>query len=274
MWAFAAGALPAPAQWQTYAHCRLNNREYGDGDSFHVQTQRKDYIFRLYFVDCPETDGSLTDRIREQADYWKITPQQVIHLGKAATEFTRRVLDREFTVLTKKEDARGSSRDERFYAFVTDEGGRDLAEALVENGLARVYGRAAEPPGGVPERKMWQRLEAAERRAKEAKRGGWSGEYRAPRGPALPAPPSLWSTAKPPLAPTNAPPGKVYRQKLDLTKSAVFFDPDKPDHPAGWLRPGTTVIVIKADPGGLIRVRVDGDATKRELLCRPADIGL
>ena len=121
---------------------------------------------------------------------------------------------------------------------------------------------------------MWQRLEAAERRAKEARRGGWSDEYHRPRGTGLATPPSLWASNTPTNAPAAAEPEKVYRQKLDLVKSAVFFDPEKPGQPAGWLRPGTTVIVLRAGPEGLICVRVDGDATKRELLCRPADIGL
>ena len=270
-----AGPGAIRAQWQTYTQCRLRTDEYGDGDSFHVQTARRDYIFRLYFVDCPETDGSLADRIKDQAAYWDISPQDVIRLGKKAEEFTRAALSREFTVQTRKEDAQGNSRAPRYYAIVTDESGRDLAEALVENGLARVYGRAAEPGGGLPERKMWQRLEAAERRAKERKAGGWADEYHRARRPSLPAVPSIWSPAGATHSPpAEATPEKIYRQKLPLTKSAVFFDPDRPDHPAGWLRPGTTVIVLRAGPEGLICVRVEGDETKRELLCRPADLGL
>ena len=44
--------------WTIYEHCRLITNPSNDGDSFHVRVGRNHYIFRLYFVDAPETDTS------------------------------------------------------------------------------------------------------------------------------------------------------------------------------------------------------------------------
>ena len=62
----------AEGRWWTYESCRLIPNEAHDGDSFHVQTKSDHYIFRLYFVDCAETDDSFPERVREQAKYWGI----------------------------------------------------------------------------------------------------------------------------------------------------------------------------------------------------------
>lgn len=55
------------AEWQKLENCQLVADEYGDGDSFHVRQGDKDFIFRLYFVDCPETDNRFPERVEEQA---------------------------------------------------------------------------------------------------------------------------------------------------------------------------------------------------------------
>jgi len=47
----------ADEQWVTYKGCRYLPNAANDGDSFHVRRRRGGkYIFRLYFVDAPETD--------------------------------------------------------------------------------------------------------------------------------------------------------------------------------------------------------------------------
>src|SRR5438876_6522750 len=96
----------APARaaepWQTLRGCRLVSNPANDGDSFHVRQEGQEYIFRLYLVDTPETDTSFTERVRDQADYFKITPAQAVRVGKKAAEFTERRLGaRPFTVLTR-----------------------------------------------------------------------------------------------------------------------------------------------------------------------------
>ena len=52
------GATPASAErkWRLKENCRVLENESNDGDSFHVKWNTQKYIFRLLFVDCPETD--------------------------------------------------------------------------------------------------------------------------------------------------------------------------------------------------------------------------
>jgi hypothetical protein len=51
--------LSARAPWMTLKDCRYIKNPSDDGDSFHVRMGRKETIFRLYFVDAPETDRGL-----------------------------------------------------------------------------------------------------------------------------------------------------------------------------------------------------------------------
>jgi endonuclease YncB( thermonuclease family)/predicted flap endonuclease-1-like 5' DNA nuclease len=129
-------------------------------------------LFRLYFVDTPETDPSLSDRIDEQAKYFGISTEQTIEVGKIAEAFTREKLTPEFTVRTCFQDALGRSKMERFYAIVQTTKG-DLAEQLIENGLARIHGASANPVGLPSANVEWQKLEQLERNAKLEKVGGW-----------------------------------------------------------------------------------------------------
>lgn len=174
---FAAAVLwattAAGAKWQKLNNCQLVTDKYMDGDSFHVRHGNKDYIFRLYFVDSPETDRNLTDRIAEQAAYWNITDMRVIRLGKRAGQFTARALKPGFTVYTQWEDAGGASDQPRFFGVVKI-GNDDLAEMLVEEGLARVYGATTPLPDGTSIDTFFQRLRQLESRAKSRKIGGWT----------------------------------------------------------------------------------------------------
>ena len=83
----------------------LNNCQYlpnraNDGDSFHVRANGKEYIFRLYYVDTPETDKSIPKRVAEQAAYFRVNRSQTIRVGLEAERFTRRKLSRSFVVRT------------------------------------------------------------------------------------------------------------------------------------------------------------------------------
>src|SRR5439155_26665104 len=116
---FGGAATPAAESWQTLKGCRLVLNPANDGDSFHVRHEGQEHIFRLYFVDTPETDLSFPERVREQADYFKITPAQAVRVGKKAAEFTERRLGAHpLTVLARWEGAEGRSRLPRHYAFV------------------------------------------------------------------------------------------------------------------------------------------------------------
>ena len=158
--------------WITLENCRLVPNAANDGDSFHVNVNGKEYIFRLYLVDAPETDAVNPARLVEQAKYFAITVPQAIEVGQAAKEFTGEKLSELFTVFTRMSDAMGRSKLERFYAFVQTKEG-DLGEQLVRNGLARNYGFKAVPPGLKSSRQEVEKLQQFEDEARQEKIGGW-----------------------------------------------------------------------------------------------------
>jgi endonuclease YncB( thermonuclease family) len=170
-----AWAIGAPTQpFQKLEGCRLIENKWNDGDSFHVQWQGKEFIFRLYFVDTPEAEKSLAARTTEQATYFGISDEQAIALGKHAATFTTSLLrGKEFTIYTRWRDALGRSEQKRFYAVVMI-GGSDLAEQLVTNGLARIYGTRTPLPDGRDSRVYLRRLDTLEKEAKRTAKGGWA----------------------------------------------------------------------------------------------------
>ena len=164
--------LFAHAPWVTLQGGHYLIKRPNDGDSFHVSVEGHEYIFRLYFVDAPETTAEFRDRVEEQAKYFGVTVDQVLEVGDLAKQFTREKLTEPFLVRTCWEDAGGRSRMQRFYAFVQTRTG-DLGEQLVENGLARSHPATAKPEGLTSAAAEWQKLMALERKAKREKVGGW-----------------------------------------------------------------------------------------------------
>ena len=158
--------------WIVLKDCRLILNPANDGDSFHVNAGGKEYLFRLYLVDAPETDEMTPRRLIEQAKYFNITVPQAIEVGRTAKDFTQEKLSQPFTVFTHMSDAMGQSRLERFYAFVETKDG-DLAEQLVRNGLARCYGFKAAPPGLASSRIEVEKLQQFENEAKREEIGAW-----------------------------------------------------------------------------------------------------
>ena len=158
--------------WIVLKDCRLISNPANDGDSFHARAGAREYIFRLYMVDAPETDAMNPSRLVEQAKYFAISVPQAIDAGLAAKEFARAKLSEPFTVFTRMSDAMGHSRLERFYAFVQTKDG-DLGEQLVRNGLARTYGFKAVPPGLASSGAELEKLQQLEDAAKQEKIGAW-----------------------------------------------------------------------------------------------------
>jgi DNA uptake protein ComE-like DNA-binding protein len=161
--------------WVVLKDCRLIPNPANDGDSFHVSAGQKEYLFRLYLVDTPETDEMTPRRLVEQAKYFSITVPQAIEAGRTAKDFTQAKLSQPFTVFTHMSDAMGQSRLERFYAFVETKEG-DLGEQLVRNGLARSYGFKAAPPGLTSSRIEVEKLQQLEDEAKREKIGAWGAD--------------------------------------------------------------------------------------------------
>ena len=162
----------AHSPWVTLQGGHYLIKRPNDGDSFHVSVEGHEYIFRLYFVDAPETSAEFRDRVEEQAKYFGVTVDQVLDVGDLAKQFTREKLTEPFLVRTCWEDAGGRSRMQRFYAFVQTRTG-DLGEQLVENGLARSHPATAKPEGLNSAAAEWQKLISLEQKAKGEKVGGW-----------------------------------------------------------------------------------------------------
>lgn len=177
--------LTAPAQqlkdtehpqgkWEVLEKCRLTTNTVADGDSFHVTYQGREYIFRLYFVDAPEADASLAERVKDQAAYFDVATKDIPKGGRMAAEFARQKLaGREFTVVTRYQNALGRSRLARFYCAVLVDG-RNLAEEMVANGQARIYGLRANWPEGERSATFVNKLKNIELTAREKHLGMWN----------------------------------------------------------------------------------------------------
>lgn len=158
--------------------CRLVDHRDNDGDSFHVRHGDREFELRLYYVDTPEK--YLSDRYEDQRrrvaeqgrDFGGLSPEQTVEVGKAAKLYTARLLEgKTFTVYTKWEAVYDS---DRVYAFVDLPDGEDtLIEVLVEKGLGLIHTKGETTPDGLSYQKYKARLEALQRAAQDADRGGW-----------------------------------------------------------------------------------------------------
>jgi len=163
----------------TFQNCRYEEHVQNDGDSFRVRLPDGSVEqFRLYFVDCPESQfrsyrGGATnrDRIHEQAEYFGITDEQAVEIGSRAKARIHELLGKgPFTLYTRWDDPFG---DLRFHAFVLPAGGPYLEETLVREGLARIYTKGAEMPDGLSFKARQEQLRKLEAEARKAKRGAW-----------------------------------------------------------------------------------------------------
>jgi endonuclease YncB( thermonuclease family) len=188
---FAVASLPffqVCGDWEKLDNCRLAPDQYMDGDSFHVLHQGKNHIFRLYFVDCAETDASFPQRIADQReDFGLANEKAVLDAGEKATEFTKKMLSGPFTVLTKWENAHGNSRQARNYAVILV-GKKNLAEELARSGWARAYGMPADYPDAARAKSFKNGLRRLQANAIRQKLGAFAGTSRvlAPSETAVP----------------------------------------------------------------------------------------
>jgi DNA uptake protein ComE-like DNA-binding protein len=167
------GAARKKKDWIVLENCRLVPNKANDGDSFHIRANDTEYLVRLYFVDAPETTSVGPARLVDQPEYFGVTVPQVIEIGLNAKQFIDAKLSQPFTVVTRLAGGLGRSNVQRIYGFVRIKDA-DLGEQLVANGLARIHGTGATPPGGsdsAAERRKPQELESE---AKRQKIGGWA----------------------------------------------------------------------------------------------------
>lgn len=167
------GAAPRTKPFQRLDGCRWIPDRWNDGDSFHVMTaEEREIIVRLYFVDTPEAETAYRDRIAEQAAYFGITKEQCVEIAHEAAAFTAKRLAGKFTVWTRWRSALGRSALGRNYGIVIADG-EDLNEALVANGLARIYGTRTALFDGRDSATYLARLHQLEEQAKREHKGGW-----------------------------------------------------------------------------------------------------
>lgn len=159
-------------KWEKLENCKYLDNRANDGDSFHVECDRE-YLFRLYFIDTPESEDSLPERIKEQASYFNISPEDSLKIGKEAANFTKKTLSQKnLTVWTKWADALGRSKMKRYYAFFYIDG-EDYNELLIKNGLARIHGARTNLSYGKASKKYISELKVLEEKAKKEKIGAW-----------------------------------------------------------------------------------------------------
>jgi competence protein ComEA len=184
------GAFVVPAvaaELQAIAGCTLVPADWADGDSFRVRTPTgEELTIRLYGADCLEhhvSDETDARRLRSQRRYFGITQARTDaaasiefakSLGRQATEETKRILARPFTIHTSFADARGDARYQRVYAFVFDADGRDLAAGLVARGLARAFGVSRSTLAGESAEDYRAELADLELQAAAAGAGIWA----------------------------------------------------------------------------------------------------
>jgi endonuclease YncB( thermonuclease family) len=258
----------AAKKWREYTGCRVIPNASNDGDSFHVKPtniKTRTYLFRLYFVDTPESDTSLPERLQIQADYFGIPdPKDVVKVGKDAVRFTEKFLeDGNFTVYSRLSDALGRSKKDRDYAMVMNSAGQDLGTELVRNGLARVFGSGTDlselDAYKRDENAWWRRLRQAELEAKKEKRGGWA-------------------YAGAPVSRLDAlhAPRQVDEQDVVLARPIYLYPLDPANiRPLGTLQAGLTVRVLKGATPDKAHVRFTSSSGQvYEGLARFVDLGI
>lgn len=167
-----ADAATSSKKWEQLTDCRFIPWEHADGDSFRARCGAREYVFRLYYVDAPETRFSNPERVREQRDYFGISLDDVLTAGNSASARLRYLLRGSFTVWTRWAGAAGRSTEPRYYALVeTVEG--NVAEILLREGLARTKGVFVNHPSGERSKSYVVRLRTFEADAKKQRKGAW-----------------------------------------------------------------------------------------------------
>ncbi len=179
-WFLLTAALAVRGEWTLLENCRLAENLSNDGDSFVVECSisyhgKAKNRFRLYFVDTAEIDSNSDfkkERLLKQAAYWAgDDPGFALEMGLRAKQTVKGLLRGGFDVYTRGEHAPAMGAP-RYYAMIRVNG-RWLSEILVENGLARIYGKGTRLPDGTDEKNHWRKLHRLERFAKSEGCNGW-----------------------------------------------------------------------------------------------------
>lgn len=246
----------AVAPWIAMENCTLAGNAYNDGDSFHVRHEGREYIFRLYFVDTPESDDSFLERVRDQAGYFGVSIPTVVQVGNEATAFVQKQLtSQSFTVITRWQGAQGRSKLPRFYAFIKV-GGQDLDKMLVSQGLARVYGVRATLPDGTPAETARAALLSLEDTARHSRLGAWT------------------TTRQLNVAEARAEAARSETKVLMAPHTISTYTAEIPRQRFGRISRDTHVHLLEEYPDGWIRVAYEVDGKDQEAVCLRWELGL
>lgn len=197
------------ARWEVLNGVRIIPSASNDGDSVRTMHQGREYIFRLYGADCPETDMSFPDRVMSQAVEFGTSTGEAIEWGNLANRRTSQILSSPFRVITRWDDALGRSNLPRHYAYILPAGGGDLAATLLSEGLARARGNVPRPPEGFARVGSSSEYLQLQSQAKSNNRGIWG------------APPSSSSTSGSPKITSQNAYGKISTSRQSSSKVNV-----------------------------------------------------
>lgn len=167
------GVAAEKKEWVKLADCHWVENPDNDGDSFHVQCGGQEFTARLYHVDAPETNLRHGDRTHEQSLHFGITLDETMKAGEKAKQRVKELLQKPFVIWTRWATAGGRGRESRYYVIVEVEG-KNLAEILVGEGLARAKGVSAVLPSGEKGKAFMERLDDLEGGARQKHLGAWA----------------------------------------------------------------------------------------------------
>ncbi|MFZ4766647.1 MAG: hypothetical protein ACOYMN_16970 [Roseimicrobium sp.] len=148
--------------------------EANTGDRFIVRHGLEEFPVRLMWVRCPPASPSDATTTQAFADYFGITPDDVVTLGQQAKKFTAQFLrSRPLKLLTRgTKDAEGA-----LLVAVHPAGVGDFASVLVDHGLAAIQDASGKSKSGrAREATILQALKDRETsaRARTIPPGGWA----------------------------------------------------------------------------------------------------
>ncbi|MEZ5301888.1 MAG: hypothetical protein R3F11_14755 [Verrucomicrobiales bacterium] len=155
----------------------LENDNGNDGDSFRIDHRGREFRFRLYFVDTPETNDRYRSRVEDQAKYFGTSVDEALAVGREAKEYTLNLLrTRPFKVFTNWEKVMESDRIHAFVRVEMPSGqSRYLSELLVERGYARIHTNGAELPDKTSVEDYKGKLREIEARGRSRPKPGHGG---------------------------------------------------------------------------------------------------
>lgn len=110
--------------------------DQNSGDRFLVSHNGEQFFVRLLWVNCPPRDAEDAKLLKQASDYFGITPEDAVAIGRQAKTFTKDFLQgRSLTLYTR------GPKDAPYgvFAAVRPDGVGDFAGVLVDNGLAFVH---------------------------------------------------------------------------------------------------------------------------------------